>query len=49
MVKINPIKNKGDHTQPIIKVIKQNMIINGAFWGDLKLGKLQPCIVSNAR
>ena len=28
-VKISPIKNKGDQTQPIIKVTKQNIIIKG--------------------
>ena len=28
-VKISPIKNKGDQIQPIIKVIKQKIIING--------------------
>ena len=28
-VKMSPIKNKGDQIQPIIKVIKQNIIING--------------------
>ena len=28
-VKIRPIKNKGDQIQPIIKVIKQNIIIKG--------------------
>ena len=29
MVNINPIKKKGDQIHPIIKVIKQNIIING--------------------
>ena len=28
-VNISPKKNKGDHIQPIIKVIKQKIMING--------------------
>ena len=29
MFKMSPTKNKGDQIQPIIKVIKQNIIIKG--------------------